>query len=126
MTLERFEELFSELTMSERVSIYNNYCFEHGCADEALEEFDDEFFETYFSNANPIEVCRATFFGNIQNWSDAYIRFNAYGNLESVNEFDARDIIHDHIEEIFDYPECWEDCIDDEEVDEDQENEGDD
>ena len=125
MTLERFEELFSELTMRERVSIYNNYCFEHGCADEALEEFGDEFFETYFSNANPIEVCRATFFGNIQNWNDEYIRFNAYGNLESVDEFDARDIIQNHIEEIFDYPDCWEDYIEDEE-DEEQENEGDD
>ena len=117
MTFEKFQEKYYELTMSERVSMYNNYCYEHGCADEALEAFDDEFFETYFSNANPIEV-------NIQNWSDEYIRFNAYGNLESVNEFDARDIIEDHLEEIFDCPDIWGDYIEDD--DEDEENEGDD
>lgn len=47
-------------------------------------DFDDDFFSTYFQD-NAIEAARATFFGNIENWQDEYIRLNAYGNLESLS-----------------------------------------
>lgn len=49
--------------------------------------FDDEFFEIYFSD-NPQEAARATYFGDIRNWNDPYIRFNAYGNLETTFRID--------------------------------------
>lgn len=61
-------------------------------------EFDDEFFEFYFDN--PMEAARATFFGNIQNWLDPYIRFNGYGNLESVGEHEYNNELVDNIDEI--------------------------
>lgn len=48
--------------------------------------FDDEFFNTYFDD--PYEAASAVFFGNIKNWNDDYIRFNAYRNLESTNSID--------------------------------------
>lgn len=48
--------------------------------------FDDEFFNTYFDD--PYEAARAVFFGDIKNWNDDYIRFNAYRNLESTNTID--------------------------------------
>lgn len=123
ITFEKFKELFDELETSEKVSIFNSYCYEHGDADNALEAFDEEFFNTYFDGVEPIEICRATFFGNIQSWNDDYIRFNAYGNLESVSEFDAEDYVNDYIEDIYNCPDVWEDYIEDDE-DED-ENEGD-
>lgn len=50
-------------------------------------EFDDDFFNTFFQG-KPEEAARATFFGSIQNWMDAYIRFNGYGNLESLSEYE--------------------------------------
>ena len=123
ITFEKFKELFDELSTETKISIFNNYCYEHGDADDALEAFDEEFFNTYFDGAEPIEICRATFFGNIQSWSDDYIHFNAYGNLESVSEFDAEDYVNDYIEDIYNCPDVWEDYIEDDE-DED-ENEGD-
>ena len=49
--------------------------------------FDDDFWETYFKD-NPYEAARATYFGNIQNWNDEYIRFNGYGNLETTHRID--------------------------------------
>lgn len=49
--------------------------------------FDDDFWEIYFKN-DPYEAARATYFGNIQNWNDEYIRFNGYGNLETTNSID--------------------------------------
>ena len=49
--------------------------------------FDDDFWENYFKN-NPYEAARATYFGNIQNWNDEYIRFNGYGNLETTHRID--------------------------------------
>lgn len=48
---------------------------------------DDDFWETYFGN-NPQEAARATYFGDIRNWNDPYIRFNAYGNLETTYRID--------------------------------------
>lgn len=49
--------------------------------------FDDDFWETYFKD-DPHEAARATYFGNIQNWNDEYIRFNGYGNLETTHRID--------------------------------------
>ena len=48
---------------------------------------DDEFWEIYFDD-NPREAARATYFGDIRNWNDPYIRFNAYGNLETTYKID--------------------------------------
>lgn len=63
---------------------------------EAVYEFDDYFFDVYFSSK--MEVCRATFFGKINNWFDPYIRLNGYGNLESLTENDALAIIGDALD----------------------------
>ena len=121
MTLEVFKEKFEELSIADKVTIFNEYCLEHGNSDDMLQSFDEEFFDTYFQDK--MEVCRATFFGDIHNWNDEYIRFNAYGNLESVNEFEAEDLVNDYVEEIYEYPDCWEYFIEDDEDDDDDEEE---
>lgn len=90
ISLEKFTEEFNNLTDREKIAIYNEYCLEHGDSDKMLYDFDEEFFEMAFEGKEPMEICRATFFGNIESWSDGYIRFNAYGNLESVSDYDAR------------------------------------
>lgn len=48
---------------------------------------DDKFWEIYFDD-NPQEAARATYFGEIRNWNDPYIRFNAYSNLETTYKID--------------------------------------
>lgn len=111
MTYEVFEEKFKELSLNERLSIFNMYCIEHGDSNDEIHSFDEEFFNTYF--ANPMEAARATFFGKIESWSDDYIRFNVYGNLESMNEHEVLGEIDYYLEEIFDNPDTWEDYIED-------------
>ena len=116
MKYETFVEKFNELSTSEKIAIFNEYCLEYGDSDNMLNSFDEDFFEMAFSN--PMEAARATFFGKIESWCDEYIKFNAYGNLESMTEDDALEEIDNYLEEIFDNPDTWEDFIDNEEDEE--------
>lgn len=115
ISLEKFTEEFKNLTDREKIAIYNDYCMVHGDSDNMLYDFDEEFFEMAFEGKEPMEICRATFFGDIKSWSDEYIRFNAYGNLESLSEFDVVEETEDYIEEIYDYEDVWEGYIESEE-----------
>lgn len=119
ISLEKFTEEFKNLTDREKIAIYNEYCLEHGDSDKMLYDFDEEFFEMAFGGKEPMEICRATFFGNITSWNDEYIRFNAYGNLESLSEYDAVEVAEDHVNEIYEYEDVWNYNIEDEE-DEDE------
>lgn len=117
ISLEKFTEEFNNLSSNNKIAIYNEYCSEHGDTDKMLYDFDEEFFEMAFGN-DPIEAARATFFGNIQNWSDEYIRFNGYGNLESLSEYDAVEVAEDHVDDIYEYEDVWEYYIESEEDEE--------
>lgn len=75
----------------ENVDLLRQLTQEVNSWDQSLEsyevmDFDDYFFDTYFEG-KPEEAARATFFGNIENWNDEYIRFNGYGNLESLSDY---------------------------------------
>ena len=112
MSYEVFKEKFDDLSLNEKLSIYNEYCINYDSS-ETIEYFDEDFFNCFFSDK--MEVARAVFFGNIKSWNDEYIRFNAYGNLESLSEFDVIDEINDYVEEIFEYEDIWKNYIDSEE-----------
>lgn len=43
----------------------------------------DEILQGY----DPSTVARMVYFGNIQFWNDDYFRFNGYGNIESLNQY---------------------------------------
>lgn len=120
ISLEKFTEEFKNLTDREKIAIYNEYCLEHGDSDKMLYDFDEEFFEMAFENKGYMEVARATFFGNIESWSDGYIRFNAYGNLESLSEYDAVEVAEDHVNEIYEYEDVWNYNIEEDEDEEDE------
>lgn len=67
-----------------------------GCED--VYDFDDDFFDTMFSNKQ--EVARAVFFGDIHNWLDPYIFINGCGNCESMTEYDYQEMLNNHADEI--------------------------
>ena len=120
MKYETFVEKFNELPIDTKIAIYREYSIEYGNAEDMLYEFSEDFFETNFKT--PYDAARATFFGNIENWLDEYIRFNVYGNLESVSEYDVDEEIKRYLEDIFEHPDTWEDYIeDDDEEDDDEE-----
>jgi len=74
---------YENLEDSEKVSLWNEFCQENKNGEGEIFVFDEEFFETYFSGS-PMAAARAASFGSI-NWSDDYIKFNGYGNLESFS-----------------------------------------
>lgn len=120
ISLEKFTEEFNNLSNGEKIAIYNEYCLEHGDSDKMLYDFDEEFFEMAFEGQEPMEICRATFFGDIKSWNDEYIRFNAYGNLESLSEYDAVEVAEDHVNEIYEYEDVWNYNIEDEEEEDEE------
>lgn len=120
MTFEKFAEKFNELENAQKVALYNDYEVNYGDPDRELHTFDEEFFNLYFEGREPIEVCRATVFGNV-NWSHEYIGFNAYGNLKSVNEWEAEEMAEDAVHEIYEHEELWQFYIDDDEEEDEEE-----
>ena len=76
-------------------------------------ENDEDFFNTFFVD-NPMEVARATFYGNYK-YCDQYVRFNGYGNLESFDEYEAMKEVKSYIDDIVsNLLGCWEELdIDD-------------
>lgn len=66
----------------------------------AVYENDEDFFETFFEGKT-VEAVRATQFGEY-NYSDDYVRFNGYGNLDSLNEYQLNEELKDQVDEIVD------------------------
>lgn len=65
--------------------------------DEILDFSDPEyFFNEYFTN--PYEAARATQFGKV-NWYDDYIKFDGYGNLQSIPYINFDDYSDEIIEQ---------------------------
>lgn len=62
------------------------------------EENDEEFYEIFFRE-KPMELARAINYGEY-NYTDDYIKFNAYGNLETVNEYELERELKDAIDDI--------------------------
>lgn len=67
---------------------------------EYLEVFenDEEFFKIFFKD-NILEAVRSVCYGDY-NYNDDYVKFNAYGNLESFNEYEFEEFLRENINEI--------------------------
>ncbi|MBD5381907.1 hypothetical protein [Clavibacter sp.] len=119
--LELFREAFYELPNCEQLSLYFMYQRDIVEDGEEWHDFDEDFFEVYFSN--PMEAVRAWHFGGDNSWNDDYIKFNAYGNLETACEYEVLDEARQELDNIFEHPEIWKPYIgelDDDESDDDE------
>ena len=61
---------------------------------------DEEFFNMYFES-KPDEAVRSVCYGNYK-YMDEYVKFNAYGNLVSTNEWELKKEYKKYIDEIID------------------------
>lgn len=68
--------------------------------DQGWFPFDEDEINALLSGTTPTEIIRQVFFGNIQNWSDHWIRYNVYGNLESTDHVDYDNDIHEILEQL--------------------------
>ena len=100
--MERFEDLL-ELFYNEDIENVKGIVSEINSWNGDLDylevyENDEDFFNTFFAN-NPAEAVRASFYGDY-NWADDYVRFNAYGNIESCTDWEYQDEIKSNMQEI--------------------------
>jgi len=79
----------NEMDRNELVSLNNAYCRAISSDGEVYEN-DEEFFNLFFEGKT-FEAVRAAHFGNY-NFADDYVRFNGYGNLETINYFSVEDL----------------------------------
>ena len=84
-------DTINDLSTSDLVDLNNTYCRENNYNDDEVFYNDEEFFETFFSS-KPYELARAINFGSY-NFADDYVKFNGYGNLETVNYFSVADLV---------------------------------
>ena len=76
-------EKFDSLDEQEQVSLWGEYCRDYGDYDDEVFYNYDDFFDNMFSSN--MEVARAVFYsGDDYNYSDRFVKFNAYGNLKSA------------------------------------------
>ena len=87
-----FEKIFKYIELdfenkrdSEKIGLWNEYCQAQNY--EEIFHWDDYFFDIFFEG-KPQEAARAASFGQL-NWNHEYIKFNGYGNLESMSEYEA-------------------------------------
>lgn len=80
------------------VSEMNSY---NGCLEHLdVMENDEEFFEIHFAG-NPLEAVRAAQYGDYK-YSDDYVRFDGYANLESFDKWEYENLLKESLDEIVD------------------------
>jgi len=89
MKAKKIVKLIDEMTQDELIQLNNTYCQNIGSDDEIWDN-DEEFFNVFFEN-KVLEAVRAVCYGEY-NYSDNYVKFNGYGNLESFNYFEVKDL----------------------------------
>lgn len=97
---EKYLEAFDELSDEQQIQMHNDYCQSCDYRDDEIYVNDEDFFDTYFNNKT-MDAIRACFYGDYR-YSDNYVKFNGYANLESFDypdsHIDASDIIDDYME----------------------------
>lgn len=75
------EELSVDISM---LSDYNEFLLENNYSDDYI--YDD--LDMMLEGFSTMDAVRATYFGNF-NYSDDYYRFNGYGNVDSMTDYDV-------------------------------------
>jgi len=84
-------KIYNQMDENEKGSFLTSLVQECNSWDGSLEGFetyenDEEFFQIFFGN-KVMEAVRAVSFGNY-NYSDSLVRFNGYGNLETLTDWE--------------------------------------
>ncbi len=95
---ERLQDLFNKMSTDELIYIHNEYCDAVNACDDRIYLMDE--FDEIMSGVEPWEIARSVFFGSFNPTYD-YFKFNGYGNLQSIYEYEIKDYID--LDAIIDY-----------------------
>lgn len=85
--------------MEELESVVRELNSWNGCLDHLdVHHNDEDFFNTFFED-RPAEAVRAAHYGEYK-YMDEYVRFNVYGNLESLSEWAYKRELEDNVDEV--------------------------
>ena len=105
-TKEAIVEYLENLSNDELLSLYNIMAREYYPDDEIY--YNDEYFFNVFFENRVLEAVRAVSFGEY-NYSDTYVKFNGYANLETFNDVSDEIDISELAEYIKEHPEDFDD-----------------
>jgi len=111
-------ELFNDLPDGEKVQANNQFCENANYPDDQIYSNDEEFFEMFYSQVNPMQAIKDAHHGSYD-YNDDWVQFNGMGNLDSSNDpeemMDVKLIVEDIIECPEDYDYIDLDFLEDEE-----------
>lgn len=93
-------DLIQEMDSNKLIQLNNEYCQSINAPDDEIWGNDEDFLNTFFHN-NPDSLARAICYGNYH-YSDNYVKFNGYGNLETFDTFDTSDLC-EHVRTMAEY-----------------------
>ena len=93
------EKLKEELTTNELKQMVSDVNSWNGYLEDLMYFDNGEYFFRDFFDGKVDDAVRAVCYGDYE-YMDDYVKFNAYGNLESCNEYEYEQEIEDNAEEI--------------------------
>ena|SRR5690554_1340934 len=117
-TARNIEDYLNNLDDSELLSINREYLENINNLDSDIYENDEEFFEVYFPN-KVMDAIRAVQFGDYR-YTDTYVKFDGYANLETTNHLEDFIDISELAEYIHENPEDFDIEFDEEDEDEEE------
>lgn len=99
--MEKMEQLKNNITIEElKEMLYDCISYDGSFDWLDYQDNDEDFFENYFRTKD--EVARAICYGDY-NYTDEYVRINAYGNLESANQYKVEEELEEEKKEIINH-----------------------
>lgn len=89
MTREQIKDAIKVMTDLDIMQLNNTFCDISSYVGLYIYINDEDFFQDYFKNR--IDIARAISYGDYR-FSDEYVRFDGYGNLESMDFLDLNDL----------------------------------
>ena len=117
-TAKNIEEYLDNLEDHELLSVNREYLENTNNLDDDIYNNDEEFFEIHFSD-KVMDAIRAVQFGKY-NYTDAYVKFDGYANLETTNHLEDFIDISELAEYIHENPEDFDIEFDEEDEDEEE------
>ena len=100
--MKKLEKLLNAIREGNNIDLLKSVVSDVNSYDGSLENLeynwnDDDFFECYFNDK--MEVARAVCYGEY-NYTDDMVKFDGYGNLKSVSQFEYEAELKDNADEI--------------------------
>jgi len=90
------EDYLYEMDFDDLVEVWNEFCIENDWRDDEVFENSDYGLDLCFSG-EPLKLANAIYYGNYDA-RDGYYKFDGYGNIETISQYDHDTFIQDIID----------------------------